>query len=181
MAHIKKTFEGLHADALRAVVVGPTAKNDPPGLNTVQDVDGVVRSFGSDVLRRFGEPDTAAFMAWLDSECRRMNTLFLGYQPGEKEYRGWKRSPWNTPNGLAVFIRIHYFPSDDEDRFAVRDAFMRYTQDVIATTKGNEGKPIDDWGWQLDALTEQLVRALLGLPNGMDPDVEGDINIYGLK
>lgn len=178
MVNPAKAMEALHADA--SGVIGPTDNNDPPWLNTVQDVDGVVRSFGSDVLRKFAEPDTDAFMKWLETECRRLNNLFLGYQPGETEYAGWRRGPWNTPDQLGMFIRIHYFPSDDEDRFAVRDAFMRYTQDVIATTKANDGKPVDEWGWELDALTEQLVRALLGLPSGNNPEEDGDINIYGL-
>jgi hypothetical protein len=174
-------------DALRPGAAGDARPSEPgarPWLNTVEHVDAIVREFGSQTLRRFSQPDTDAFMRWVEGECLRLNALFLGYAPDAVEFGGWRRDPWNTPERLGRFVRIHYAPADEVDRFAVRDAFMFYANDIVVITRENAGRPVEDWGVDLDALTERIVRALLGLPDGSDPDVEGgDIDIYppGMK
>lgn len=174
-------LERMHTSA--DGLVGPNEDNNPPWLNSVSEVDALVRAFMADVLRRhYDERDADEFMKWLDWQCIRKNLLFLGYQISDDDLMGYKRGPWNTPCQLGAFIRIGYFPSEDENRFAVRDAFMRCAADLIAEADAHVGEPLEQWGWGMDAVIEQLVRALLGLPPGFDPDVEGfNIDIYSGK
>lgn len=164
-------------------LIGPNEDNNPPWLNSVPEVDALVRTFAADVLCRYSdEKDTDAFMKWLDWQCVRKNLLFLGHQISEDELMGYKRGPWNTPGQLGNFLRIRYVPSEEDLRFAVRDAFMRCALDVVSESNTHVGEPVESWGWGLDAVIEQLVRALLGLPPGFDPDIEGvNIDIYPAK
>lgn len=160
-------FERLHTS-----VDGTLPKNDPerPWLTQIDVIDAIVRDFGSNCLQRFAdghESDEAQqqFMQWADSECNRMNELFLGYDPETEPASPWpyQRGVWNMPTSLGHYLRIHYVPNEEEDRFAVRDAFMAYAVEITKATTENDGKPVGDWGWMLDAASEGLRDALLGL------------------
>ena len=161
----------MHTDATG--VVGPNPDNDPPWLNALDEVDGIVRVFASEMLKRLADPDAKAFNDWVASECQRLNTLFLGYEPGEQSYGGWKRGPWNTPLSLGSFARALYIPADEDDRFAVRDLFMAYAVEIAGIVVQHQGEPVERWGDEMSAPTERIVRALLGFPPGNDSEIEG--------
>lgn len=141
-----------------------------PLLTQIEVVDGIVRAFGSACLDRFGDGHASEeakqeFLKWTDSECNRMNTLFLGYDPETEHKSPWpyQRGIWNTADQLGTYLRIHFVPSEDETRYAVRDAFMSYAVEITTATTENDGMPIEEWGWMLDGATEGLRDALLGI------------------
>ena len=138
-------------------------------LDQLDMVSVLVRDFGSECLRRFGDghegPEAQhQFMQWTEAECNRMNELFLGYDPETEAQSPWdyQRGVWNMPANLGHYLRAHYVPSDDEDRYAVHDAFMAYAMEITRAASENEGSPVDEWGWKLDAASEGLRDALLG-------------------
>lgn len=142
-------------------LVFPTP-NGPPWLNNIEVVDGLLRSWASDLLTRFADLEEGPFMQWLESQCVLMNQLFLGYQPGEKR-TDYQRSPWNMPQNLGASIGPNMrFDADTHN--AVRDAFMLTASALIEATTENTGKPVEQWGWQMDAALEALRNGLLGLP-----------------
>lgn len=158
----RQNLARMHNDA--SGVVGPSPGDNPPWINQVDRVNEIVTEFSSEVLRKFGLMKTDDYMAWLKSECERLNQLFLGYQPDEQR-TDWKRGPWNTPESMGQFIRIS-MQMDGENRFAVRDALMVLAQGLISATVANEGKDPSIWGWQLEAAMEQVSNAILGFPSG---------------
>lgn len=141
-----------------------------PWLTQIGVVDGIVRAFGSTCLDRFGDGHASEeaqqdFLKWTDAECNRMNTLFLGYDPETEAKSPWpyQRGVWNTPDQLGSYLRIHYVPSDDEVRHAVRDAFMSYAVLITKATADNDGMLVEEWDWMLDGASEGLRDALLGI------------------
>lgn len=160
-------FERLHTS-----VEGTLPKNDPerPWLTQIDVIDGIVRVFGSECLRRFADGHESAeaqqqFMKWAEAECARMNELFLGYNPETEPTSPWgyQRGVWNMPENLGHYLRVHFVPSDDETRYAVRDAFMAYAVEITGATAQHDGEPVEEWGWMLDAASESLRDALLGI------------------
>jgi hypothetical protein len=141
-----------------------------PLLTQIEVVDGIVRAFGSACLDRFGnghasEKAKQEFLKWTDSECNRMNALFLGYDPETEHKSPWpfQRGIWNTADQLGTYLRIHFVPSEDETRYAVRDAFMSFAVDITTATTQNDGMQVEEWGCMLDGATEGLRDALLGI------------------
>lgn len=162
-------IEKLHSDA--SGVVGPT-EGGKPWLNSLDEVNAIVEHFSHQVLKRFGE-DGEAFMPWLESETRALNSVFLG--PGLEE-RPYATDPaWNNPDklGTRVLLRLGI---NGENRHAVRDAFMVLADELTDVVIKHGDEPIADWGWELGALRERTARALLDMPAGSDedPDPTGD-------
>ncbi len=160
-----ESTERLHSDVRD--VVGPTDGDNPPWLNQITVVDGIIRTFGNEFLKRVSAvegrgADKQAMLDWLDYECNRLGWLFTGYEPGEKR-EDFKRGPWNTPGQIGHFVRLRIM-IDGEQRKAVRDAFALHAKELLDEVNLNEGKPVEEWGWKLDALIESLAYALLGLP-----------------
>lgn len=149
----------LHTDTDGLVLPDPSG---PPWLNTTDVVDGIVRVWASDLMTRFAELDEGPFMQWLESQCVLMNQLFLGYQPQEKR-TDYQRSPWNMPQNLGRSIGPN-MRFDAETHHAVRDAFMLTAAALIDASTANVGKPVEQWGWQMEAAVEALRNGLLGLP-----------------
>lgn len=121
-------------------------------------------------LDRFGDGHASEkakqeFLKWTDTECNRMNALFLGYDPETEHKSPWpyQRGIWNTADQLGTYLRIHFVPSEDETRYAVRDAFMSFVVDITTATTQNDGMPLEEWGWMLEGATEGLRDALLGI------------------
>lgn len=137
----------------------------PPWLAQIDTVNDIATNFGAEVLRRFGEGDEDAFMKWLDGECFRLNSLFLGYVDGEKR-EDFQRSIWNMPQNLGASIGPN-LRIESETHHAVRDAFMVTAAQLIDAAVQNQGAPVEQWGWQITGLTEALARALIGLPSGV--------------
>lgn len=52
---------------------------------------------------------------------------------------------------------------DTETHHAVRDAFMITAASLIEGVVENRGKPVEGWGWQMDALIEALTCGLIGV------------------
>jgi hypothetical protein len=162
-----QAFERLHTS-----VEGTLPKDDPsrPWLTQIDVIDGIVRAFGSTCLDRFGDGHASEeaqqeFVKWTEAECNRMNELFLGYDPETEANSPWpyQRGVWNTADQLGNYLRIHFVPSDDENRYAVRDAFMSYAVEITKATADNDGMPVEEWGWMLDGAAEGLRDALLGI------------------
>lgn len=156
----RRNLARMHNDA--SGVVGPAPGDNPPWINNVDVVNEIVRQFASEVLRKFSIMSTDDYIAWLKSECERLNQLFLGYQPDETR-TDWKRGPWNTPDMMGQFVRLAT-KLDGENRFAVRDALMVMARDIVQTTIQHEGEDPKEWGWKLDGSMEMVANAILGLP-----------------
>lgn len=164
--------EAAALERLHTSVEGTLPKDDPnrPWLTQVDVIDALVRDFGSECLRRFGdghesEEAQKQFMQWAESECNRMNELFLGYDPQTEASSPWpyQRGIWNTPGNLGHYLRVHFVPSEEEDRLAVRDAFMAYAVEITSATSEHDQEPVEEWGWMLDGASESLRDALLGI------------------
>ncbi len=152
---------------------GPTfsSTDEKPSLNTPDAVNGIVKFFTSEILRKFamvGSNMTLEdFTRLVQTESERLNFLFLGY--GEGPDINFMRDTWNTPAQLGHFVRIAERVSGDT-RTAVRDMFASLAADAVATFAHHHSDPVEIWGWQLDALNESVCSNLLGLP-GDDEDL----------
>lgn len=142
-------------------------------LNTVDEVDGIVRYYTSEYLRRLkdlsDEFPWEALGKWVDAEASRLNHLFLGFPA---EHSLYERGIWNTPDQLGASLRLSS-RIDGEWRFAVRDAFLKHTYAVTDTYLAHKDDPVSEWGWKLDALMEDLTCGLLGIDN-RDPELLED-------
>lgn len=120
-------------------------------LNTANVVDRLIRDFTIDVMDDVGKPD---FMARLDFECRRMNSLFLGIIPSDE----YLVSAWNAPDQLGEYI-LKALRINGETRLAVRDSFMWYFEQVLDVWKpGAEFDPET-----VKPIIDFMRNALLGL------------------
>jgi hypothetical protein len=135
-----------------------TADNIEPDvrlrLNDPRVVDQLIRDFTLETLGLIGRQD---FMARLDFECRRMNSLFLGIIPSDKYLSG----PWNAPDHLGEYI-LMALSINGETRLGVRDAFMWYFDKVLDVYK--PGAKFD--AASIEPLIDQLCDALLGASEG---------------
>lgn len=151
--------ERLHSGTDGLILPKP---GGPQWLNSLDTVDGIVRSWASEVLKRYGTDEVEAFMPWLEGEVLLMNALFLGFTPDEKR-ADYQRDTWNMPQNLGRSIGPN-MRFDADTHTAVRDAFMHTAAALIKTTANNAGKPVEEWGWQMDVAIEELVHGLLGIP-----------------
>jgi hypothetical protein len=131
------------ADTRENIQTDTRPRLDDPGV-----VDGLVRRFTAHALDILQPPRGPTFMAAIDFECRRMNSLFLTITPNDD----YERSDWNDPHELGMYIR-GWSMIDGDIRYGVRDAFMQYLDRVVDAIKRNESA---------EPLIEPLVSALLG-------------------
>ena len=117
-----------------------------PRLSEPRVVDRLIRDFTVETLGIIGRQD---FMARLDFECRRMNSLFLSTWPRDD----YVRTDWNTPDQLGMSILLHYV-IDGETRLGVRDACMLYFSRIIDL--------VDKDPSEMEPLIGELRDALLG-------------------
>jgi len=125
-----------------------------PRLNEPCVVDRIIRDWTMNVFSMVG---TDGFMAKLDFECRRMNSLFLAILPSDQYLIG----PWNAPDQLGEYVQ-HALLIDGATRLAVRDAFMWYFDKVLDVYK--PGAEFD--AAPIEPLINQLRDALLGVSKG---------------
>lgn len=123
-----------------------------PSLADPNMVDRLIRDWTMNV---FGMVGTPGFMAKLDFECRRMNSLFLGIIPSDKYVIG----PWNAPDHLGEYI-LKALAINGETRLAVRDAFMLHVSKLLDVYKPGE----DFEEATIEPRIDELRNALLGLP-----------------
>lgn len=133
------------ASAAHPDVTGPQCLTEP----TV--VDRIIRDFTREARGLVGRED---FMARLDFECRRMNSLFLG---GPAPTDRYKRGLWNTPDRLGEYI-LKALKITGETRLAVRDAFMWYVDRLFDTVAIE--RPLDEA--IVGPLIADLREAILG-------------------
>lgn len=125
-----------------------------PRLNEPSVADRLIRNFTVETLGLIGRQD---FMARLDFECRRMNSLFLGIIPSDKYLIG----PWNSPDQLGEYI-LQALKLNGETRMAVRDSFMWYFDKVLDAHKPG----VEFNAAPIEPLIDQLRDALLGVSEG---------------
>ncbi|MGF6608818.1 hypothetical protein OKW45_003740 [Paraburkholderia sp. WSM4175] len=135
---------------MRSADTQPDATNRPH-LNETAVVDRLIRDFTRTALDAVGRAD---FMAYLDFECRRMNSLFLG---GPAPAERYERAQWNTPDQLGEHL-LKALQITGETRLAVRDAFMVYFSRALDLAK-DCGRFNDA---ALEPLIDDLSRALVG-------------------
>lgn len=145
----------MHEDA--SGVPGPDSSSGKEWLNSAHVVSRVVRQFAADVLHLAGSgrPD---FMARLDFECRRMNSLFLGDGQSDTYLKG----PWNRPDQIGEFVG-RALKIDGRTDLAVRDAFMVFADKIITAAEGSRDEFGPHHEHQLDTLVAEMRDALLGL------------------
>jgi hypothetical protein len=103
-------------------------------LNAAAVVDCIIRDFTREVIGLIGSGD---FMARLDFECRRMNSLFLGITQTDK----YRRGPWNAPDQMGEYVQKALL-INGTTRLAVRDAFMLYVDQLLDSI--DPGAPFDE-------------------------------------
>lgn len=161
----EKALEKLHT-SMEGVPM-PRQGDKRPWLATADAINGIVRSFGSEVLRRFGdsrgdEQARSDYQRWLIAEAQRLNSVFLGFGSGD-DLCAYQRGLWNTPAQLGNYLRIHFVPSEDDCRYAVTDAFLSYATQLMSAMNQHAGEPVQEWGWKLSAASEALSSSLLGI------------------
>lgn len=163
-AQYNAAIEKLHTSVEGVQGLDRPIPADKPWLNSFDSIDGIVRAFTSDTLKRFSEIDKdftiEAFTAWAQAECDRYNHLFLTY--GLSPDTDYTRGVWNTPENLGVFLLIANGMNGDAQK-AVRDVFMAHVVNVTKAFSDHHDEPVEQWGWMLDALMESLIANLLGL------------------
>jgi len=136
-------------------------------LNHPDTVDALVRKFAHKILLRFSrnenEQDHADFIHMAMWEASVMNTIFLSWEHGAVDTTGYARGIWNTPEQLGHFARLATGMSG-ENRTVVKEMMVVFTTDLMVTYNEHVGTPVEEWGWKLDALIENVSRILLGLP-----------------
>lgn len=133
-------------------------------LNNSDSVSEIVATFTHDLLSRLSDD---GFTEWLEAECRKLNMIFIGGGLHERPYR--TDVDWNNPDRLGFRVQLRLGISG-EQRYAVRDAFMVLANELATVVIERGDQPIEDWGWELDALQEKWVRALLDAPSGDEDD-----------
>jgi hypothetical protein len=149
-------------------VIGPSDSDTAPWLNSADEVNALVNQFALDVFDRFAAfgTDTAGFMSWLEGECRALNAIFIGSGRADRPY---KTDPiWNTPDKLGSRVVVALGLDCEDDRHAVRDAFMVLADRLTDVMIAHGDEPISQWGWELSALQQRTAAALLGLPLSAD-------------
>lgn len=142
-----------------SLVVGPVKDNSPAWLNEVGAVSGIVKAFASDFIRRYGIVEHGSFVRWLENECFRMNSLFIGEGLETMPYR---RGPWNTPDQLGHHLALS-MKIDGEQRFAARDAFMVFSSKIGQLMRDNQGdESMRKLQSALDKETSEFATILLG-------------------
>ncbi|CAB4122538.1 hypothetical protein UFOVP36_60 [uncultured Caudovirales phage] len=158
-----KALERLHTDMTG--VQGLDVPADKPWLNSMESVNGIVQGFVSEVLRKYSLISEGftfdQFTNWVKTESERLNFLFLGY--GEGPDIDFTRGVWNMPSQLGNFIRVAE-GVDGDCRTAARDMFASLAVDVMTVFAKHHSEPVEDWGWELEALIESVASNLLGLP-----------------
>lgn len=87
----KSTIEGVQ---------GPR-DGAPQWLNSVDVVNGLVRRFGAEVLRRVSMGPGGHLQSWCESKCLQLNGLFLGFGRNDEAHTGYSRGNWNTNTSWA--------------------------------------------------------------------------------
>lgn len=144
----------------------PVLGDDRPALNTIEGVDSVVRAFGSrlvDYRRKYLETGKAeAPEAFVVAEAKAMTDIFYGRNPD------YATTPWNSPDqmgyGFGDYVGIAGEPEDTMQAFWVKVA-----GDMIDLMVRHEGgMPDEQAQFQLEAMIEEAVYAILRLPLSAD-------------
>lgn len=170
----REAFERLHSGTDGLIL--PADSDTPRWLNHPDAINDLVRSFMAEFIRKVPDLTGEELQVWTDNEARSMNSIFLGFIPGEKR-DDYIRNPWNTPGQLGQSIGANLGIDIDDTRLAVRDAFVVTAAHVHSLLGENDGVPLDQWGWRLDALCADLTNALLGLPVAEDDEDQGEMGV----
>jgi hypothetical protein len=151
-------------------VLGFNPSSSLPWLNSITQVDLLLREFTSDVLHKFAnQVDRPAYMTWLDVRLMELNDLFLGFQNTADTRWGYQRGTWNTPQQLGAYLQLNASVVIDDAAYAVRDVCMAYVFNVLTLTNVHIDEDLALWGDELNRLTEYLVCDLLGLTHSKLP------------
>jgi hypothetical protein len=120
-----------------------------PSLLDPAVVDTLVRRFTAECLDILSPPRKPTYMAAIDFECRRYNSLFLSWWPSED----YAQTAWNDQHELGMYILQAYRVNGDL-RYGVRDACMLHLDRVVDAIKANESA---------EPAIAFLVAALLGV------------------
>jgi hypothetical protein len=149
------TWEKLHTDA--SGVPGP-APGGRPWLNTVEVVDGILRAFMADVLRKTG---TEGGFNWTMERANQLNAMFLGNGYADDTIYG--TGPWNTPEFIGHNC-IKALRISGEDRKGPGIAILAMAADILDVVSAHEGEEPEAYGHEMDRIMERTRNALLGLP-----------------
>jgi hypothetical protein len=146
---------------------------DGQQLASAEVVEGLVRQFIGECIdarlaiheERFTpEQGTNA----MQDASKRYAAIFMGKD------KAYAASPWNTPEALGAHIAANYEGAGDKDA-ACEALFLRLAADTMKIAKAHEEDELEDDAaqFQLDALVEDAVITLLGLPaEAEDPEGE---------
>ncbi len=136
-----------------------------PLLNSVEEVNKIVRSFLSDVIRNefSGEMTKDQFMNWVIRRMKMLNYLFLGEYSDESN--NYRRGVWNKPENLGAHILIHMGASSDCDT-AVTFYLATTAKEAMDIMRDNELEGEDAANKALDQLCNRMVAMLLGVDEG---------------
>ena len=148
-------IEQLHSDITG--VPGPTP-DGPPWLNSVQEVDKIIRAYGAEAIRKLGEDGG---LDWVMQRARQLNATFLGH--GYADPIIYKAGPWNTPEFIGHNC-LEALRINGEDREGPMLALLDMASRLIDVVQTNEGQEPEAYAPEMERILERTRNALLGLP-----------------
>lgn len=108
-----------------------------PPLNSVHEVNKIVRKFASDVIKNTfaGEMTQDQFVQWIGERVQSLSRLFLGEFTIEASQ--YQRGVWNTPDNLGRFLRDHLTAAHNNQE-TVALLFKQLGDDVIKIVKNSK-------------------------------------------
>lgn len=131
-----------------------------PWLNSRDTVTMIVRDFVREAVLEYYGPDKVRFVNWLANKSFELNRVFLGYEVGEQT-GAFHRLPWNTPEQLGMHLVRQYSMIADPNE-AVQLIFIQVVDEITDIGDANIGKPLEEWGPEIDEIMDDLILVLLG-------------------
>ncbi len=146
-------------------ISGLTEGKNLPALNSVHEVNKLVRKFASEVINSgfSGNMGKDQFVASVETRIKALNRLFLGEFSVEASL--YHRGVWNTPENLGRYLLLT-MKLQGESKNAVAMLFSRLGTEVMQTMRASGRRDDDEIKAALDALCNDARDMLLGLKNG---------------
>ena len=143
-------------------IAGLTEGNNLPALNSVHEVNKIVRRFASEVINSgfSGNMGQDQFVAAIETRIKALNRLFLGEFSVEASQ--YHRGVWNTPGNLGQYLLLTMNRQGDSKE-AVSLLFSQLGTQVMQVMRTGARKSEDEVKAALEQACHDARDMLLGL------------------
>lgn len=159
----KDYIEKLHTEMSD---IPELSSSDKPLLNSIKEIDKIVRRFASEVIHNAfsGDMKKDEFLAWLERKTTLLNRLFLGEFTSDSD--NYRRGVWNKPENLGHYLLLNMGASG-ECATAVQLLLMNFAGDVIKIMNANKEKGDKAVKNALDEACNEIRNKLMGVEIGV--------------